>query len=597
MANNNSYISFDGTSIRDLIVQRLNEGQIFTDQNYQGSNLSALIDVISYTFSTLLYYLNKTSSESLFSEAQIYENMNRIVKLLNYNPVGKVTQTVGYNINSTTSLPAGNYIIPRYTYLNVGGTNFSVNNDIYFTNTADGLIHLQNQISDLFLYQGQFQEYPTYNALGNNNEVLYLNLGTSTYIDHFNIFVYVKDINTGTWSQWSQTQNLFLNKSTDKVYELRYNPNQNYEIKFGDNINGKSLNINDNIIVYYLNLDPDAQTIAANTINTNSLIIYNSVNFSQIQNDILTSSQISSLLTSDQIKYISLSNEYPSNPYSQEESVDQIRSNASKNFSYQQRLVTVLDFKNFIKNNYNNIISDVHVVNNDDYLTGHLKYLYDIGLNYPQLDGRVLYNQVQFANSCNFNNIYVYLVPLNATQQYVNAAQKELILNDLQGGKVLTSQVVPIDPVYMDIDFYVKSPLSEVNINDISKCKLLIRKSSNTRRASSGILNNVIKIINSYFNNTTSTLGQIIDINQLSTNLANVDGIESFQTYRSDTDTYVNGLSLIIWNETYPNLDAKVTAQNVQLQYFQYPKFNNITNLISRIEIIEPSGVIQVTDY
>jgi hypothetical protein len=597
MANNNSYISFDGTSIRDLIVQRLNEGQIFTDQNYQGSNLSALIDVISYTFSTLLYYLNKTSSESLFSEAQIYENMNRIVKLLNYNPVGKVTQTVGYNINSTTSLPAGNYIIPRYTYLSVGGTNFSVNNDIYFTNTADGLIHLQNQISDLFLYQGQFQEYPTYNALGNNNEVLYLNLGTSTYIDHFNIFVYVKDINTGTWSQWSQTQNLFLNKSTDKVYELRYNPNQNYEIKFGDNINGKSLNINDNVIVYYLNLDPDAQTIAANTINTSSLIPYNSVNFSQIQNDILTSSQISSLLTSDQIKYISLSNEYPSNPYSQEESVDQIRSNASKNFSYQQRLVTVLDFKNFIKNNYNNIISDVHVVNNDDYLTGHLKYLYDIGLNYPQLDGRVLYNQVQFANSCNFNNIYVYLVPLNATQQYVNAAQKELILNDLQGGKVLTSQVVPIDPVYMDIDFYVKSPLSEVNINDISKCKLLIRKSSNTRRASSGILNDVIKIINSYFNNTTSTLGQMIDINQLSTNLANVDGIESFQTYRSDTDTYVNGLSLIIWNETYPNLDAKVTAQNVQLQYFQYPKLNNITNLISRIEIIEPSGVIQVTDY
>jgi hypothetical protein len=89
----------------------------------------------------------------------------------------------------------------------------------------------------------------------------------------------------------------------------------------------------------------------------------------------------------------------------------------------------------------------------------------------------------------------------------------------------------------------------------------------------------------------------MIDINQLSTNLANVDGIESFQTYRSDTDTYVNGLSLIIWNETYPNLDAKVTAQNVQLQYFQYPKLNNITNLISRIEIIEPSGVIQVTDY
>ena len=92
--NNNSYIGFDGTSINDLIISRLNDNQIFTDQNYQGSNLSSLLDVISYTFSTLLYYLNKTSSETMFSEAQIYENMNRIVKLLNYNPKGKLAQTV-----------------------------------------------------------------------------------------------------------------------------------------------------------------------------------------------------------------------------------------------------------------------------------------------------------------------------------------------------------------------------------------------------------------------------------------------------------------------------------------------------------------------
>jgi hypothetical protein len=57
----NSYVAFDGVSIRDIIVNRLNQGQVFTDQNYQGSNLSGLIDVVSYTFSTLLYYLNKTS--------------------------------------------------------------------------------------------------------------------------------------------------------------------------------------------------------------------------------------------------------------------------------------------------------------------------------------------------------------------------------------------------------------------------------------------------------------------------------------------------------------------------------------------------------
>ena len=63
----NSYVAFDGTSIRDIIVSRLNQGKVFTDQNYQGSNLSALIDIVGITVNTLLYYLNKTSSESIFT--------------------------------------------------------------------------------------------------------------------------------------------------------------------------------------------------------------------------------------------------------------------------------------------------------------------------------------------------------------------------------------------------------------------------------------------------------------------------------------------------------------------------------------------------
>ena len=66
LLNKNSYLSFDALSLRDLVIDRLNRGKVFTDQNYQGSNLSSLLDVISFTFGTLLYYLNKTSSESMF---------------------------------------------------------------------------------------------------------------------------------------------------------------------------------------------------------------------------------------------------------------------------------------------------------------------------------------------------------------------------------------------------------------------------------------------------------------------------------------------------------------------------------------------------
>jgi hypothetical protein len=153
LLNKNSYVSFDATSINELIINRLNQNQIFTDQNYQGSNLSSLLDVISYTFSTLLYYLNKTSSETMFSEAQIYENMNRIVKLLNYNPKGKIAQTVGYYINA--ALPQNNYVIPRYSYIKVGATSFSFVKDIYFTLSQNNIIQLQNPETDYFLYQAR----------------------------------------------------------------------------------------------------------------------------------------------------------------------------------------------------------------------------------------------------------------------------------------------------------------------------------------------------------------------------------------------------------------------------------------------------------
>ncbi len=60
--NQDSYVAFDAVSLKDLIIERLNANNNFTDQNYEGSNLSSLLDVICYSFHTLIYYLNKNSA-------------------------------------------------------------------------------------------------------------------------------------------------------------------------------------------------------------------------------------------------------------------------------------------------------------------------------------------------------------------------------------------------------------------------------------------------------------------------------------------------------------------------------------------------------
>ena len=149
----------------------------------------------------------------------------------------------------------------------------------------------------------------------------------------------------------------------------------------------------------------------------------------------------------------------------------------------------------------------------------------------------------------------------------------------------------------MLFDFYVKPSNSKPSISDINNSKLLIYKSQNAKVSNTGIINNVISVIKNYFSKSNNKLGQMIDINQLSTDIINLDGVDSIKTYRSDTNTYVDGISFLVWNYTYPNLDVNTYSNNFNLQSFQYPVFNNISNLINRISVVSTTGVISVTDY
>ena len=52
------YLRYSADSMKELIIEKLNEDGNFTDQLFEGSNLSVLVDVFSYMFSTMAFYLN-----------------------------------------------------------------------------------------------------------------------------------------------------------------------------------------------------------------------------------------------------------------------------------------------------------------------------------------------------------------------------------------------------------------------------------------------------------------------------------------------------------------------------------------------------------
>jgi len=596
------YVAFDALSLKSLITTRLNTNNVFTDQNFEGSNISSVIDIIAYAYHVLIFYLNRTASESTFTTAELYENINKIVKILNYNPIGNQTAILSFLANAQASLPAGTYTIPRYSFFTLNGSQYSFNQDITFsknTNENEALTNLQE--SNL-LYQGAYNEYPTYVSTGEPFEVVTMTLvdtnNQNIIIDHFNIDVYVKDntVNVPVWEKWNSTQSLFLERSNSKVYEVRLNENGRYEFRFGNDVTGKKLNSGDEVAIYYLKSDGKKGEVGSGLLNNGKLFFYNAQRFNQIQLD-TTPSNIT-LITSAQANKIAFTNIDTSTPFVERESVSSIKLNSLNTFRSQYRLITGEDFTNYILKNYSNIISSSVAVNNWDYVSGHLKYYFDLGVTKPNYESRVLFNQVKFADSCNFNNVYVYAVPklekltsLTTRTNYLNSAQKQLILNDLQKVKLTTAEVIVNDPVYVAIDIGVRYP-GEILSPSISENTILeIERDITAKRNPEALKQQISQIFSNYFSTLKDNLGLQISLTDITNQILAIEGVKNITTKRTEGDQTITvpGISLMIYNPVYPETDIKITTQDEKLPYYKYPFLNDPLDFANKINVVTPS--------
>jgi len=596
------YVAFDALSLKSLITTRLNTNNVFTDQNFEGSNISSIIDIIAYAYHVLIFYLNRSAAESTFTTAELYENINKIVKILNYNPIGYQTSILSFLATAQSSLPASTYTIPRYSYFTINGSQFSFNQDITFSKNTNATETLTNLQESNLLYQGAYTEYPTYVATGEPFEVVTMTLvdtnNQNILIDHFNMDVYVKDntVVTPVWEKWEPSQSLFLERSNSKVYEVRLNENGRYEYKFGNNVTGKKLNAGDEVAIYYLKSSGKKGEVGTGLLNNSKLFFYSTQRFTQIQND-TTPSNIT-LINSAQASKINFNNIDASTPFVDRESVSSIKLNSLNTFRSQYRLITGEDFTNYVLKNYSNIISSSVAVNNWDYITGHLKYYFDLGVDKPNYESRVLFNQVKFADSCNFNNVYVYAVPklekltsLTTRTNYLNSAQKQLVLNDLQKVKLTTAEIIINDPVYVAIDIGVRYPGELLTPSIADNTFLEIEREVTAKRNPEAIKQQISQIFSDYFSTLKDNLGLQISLTEITNKILAIDGVKDIRTKRTEGDQTITvpGISLLIYNPVYPETDIKITTQDEKLPYFKYPFLNNPLDFQAKINVVTPS--------
>lgn len=594
--NNNSYAAFDATSLKNLIIDRLNNSGVFTDQNFEGSNINQVLDIVAYSYHTLLFYLNQTSSESLYSQATLNENINKIVKLLNYNPIGIQSATLNFNATAPSNLAANSYTIPRYSYFVTNGIQYSFNKDVTFTKTISASENLTQFADNNLLYQGSYVEYPVTTSTGEPYELLTITSidrgGGNIQIDHFNIDVYVKD-NTKlnpTYTQYRPTESLFLEQPGSLVYQIRYNENGRYDIKFGNGTFGKQLTQGDEIAVYFLKTDGPTGEIPTGSLDNRQLVLYTSERFQNILTDTISQNLV--VVTSEEAGLLQFSNITPSTKFAEAEGVNSIKENALNTYKAQFRLSTTGDVETYVKKNFSNIISSTKVVNNADFISGHLKYYFDLGVEKPSTVSRLMLNQVRFSSSCNFNNTYIYAVPrvdlvtsLTTRVSYLNTAQKQFIVDKLNPYKISTSEIVPTDPVYVEVGFGLNN-IGETKTPSIAnETTLEIIVDGALRRNFSSIQTQVAKIFTDFFKTTNDNLGVLIDLTELSSKIITIEGVQNFRTVRTSSNLRLQfpGISLLIFNPVYPETDIAVVQQNLTLPYFKFPYLGNAINFTNKI--------------
>jgi hypothetical protein len=173
-------------------------------------------------------------------------------------------------------------------------------------------------------------------------------------------------------------------------------------------------------------------------------------------------------------------------------------------------------------------------------------------------------------------------------------------MNDMQGIKLATAEIIVNDPVYMAFDFGIRSPGEDLSPSIADTSYFEVTRDVYAKRNPQSIQNSVYNIFKSYFSTTKNNLGTTIKITDLTNSILAIEGVKDINTKRKIGNTIITtpGISFIVYNPVYPDKDVDIVSQNLQLPYYKYPYIHNVLDFINKITVVTPSlQQITTTEY
>ena len=328
MAANSSIVltQLDFDSYKDSLKTFLKSQDRFKDYDFDGSNLSVLLDVLSYNTYQNAFYLNMVSNEMFLDSAKLRDSVISHAKELNYLPRSFRSSSATIKLIITSSdaskrsivIPKGTSFTSRvddFTY------NFSTTENYVITNRTPSGSNFVYESEAIRIYEGNYLS-DTYTI--NYDRPLIYKISNKR-VDLESLLVTVFEDNGTTVQTYKRATSLFGHDGNSKVFFLQPGIGDAYEVVFGDGVVGRKPKNNSACIIEYRTCNGEIPNGAFKFINTARIDDEPNVVIETITS--ATDGAVAEDLTS--IKY-----------------------NAPRAFTTQERAVTSEDYENLLKANF-----------------------------------------------------------------------------------------------------------------------------------------------------------------------------------------------------------------------------------------------------
>lgn len=244
-----NYTTLDFDTLKDNLKGFLQSQSVFQDYDFEGSNMSVLLDVLAYNTQLNAFYLNMIGNEMFMDTALQRDSVVSHAKELNYVPRSFRSSVAEVDITLTDSSGAASLLIPRGTTFTgtAGNRNFTFVTDSNVQAIASPTTANTFVASGVSLYEGDYTS--------DNYVVNYLSesryLITNKTVDTNSITVTIVEDNGATSLSYKKAESLFGLKNNSQVFFIQAAEGDTYEIVFGDGVIGRRPKDRSIVIIQY----------------------------------------------------------------------------------------------------------------------------------------------------------------------------------------------------------------------------------------------------------------------------------------------------------------------------------------------------------